>query len=1258
MRFILTIILFTCWQSLYAQPCTILSSANKICVGGSIAFTRTPASASDSAFAWNFGDGNSSTQSSPTYQYQTSGTFTVTLRIHRFGGTFCDATPLQIRVFPKPLANFNITSNDTQCFRNNLFTVVDLSQPGPSNAPLRRRTVLWGDGTLIQSNAPFPSIQPHSYTDPAGDLYKLVIEVEDTNGCLNQKIDSVVVYKRVDADFTVIQDIRCNSTHATFRNLSNMNFQGAKMHWYWDDGLSALVNYSPNDTVYVYKGNREFIPKLVAIDRFGCKDSFISPIPVVTFIPDSTIIITPIDKRCFSGNKFAFKNNTQFGFTKWTLSKPEISYLRDTILTKTWDTIVFPSCGIFNVKLEYTFNSCTFVTDTQVVVYGPQANIESKTQAPLNWIQCGTHDTVVFRQPDVNCYYGNTSAMKYFWDFRDPFAPACTTDTKRGINVGVNCRYSKDSSLVKHFYSQPNQTCYKVKMWVADTIRNCADTDYVDLRLGSPDAGWDSTANPIRYGAYVKTANCTDDILEVVFDQLLPLCGPENVWFTPDTSCPTVSWIKVDSIGREKKYKFSFNSICTTDSIVYFGIVARNGKDALGNFCYDTAYYSYKVKRPPYLQFKMEWADSNICAPHRFKIYTTDSIRKDIQSITFNFNDNTTNLTIPFNNPSDTIIPTIYHNFMRDGEFKPIIFIQGKNGCTSSNSFHILTGKKAIAINNTPNICDNTEAEFQAFITYNSNPLIPFWESQTRSDAGKEQIFWDFGDGTPWTKGLQNIKHKYTQPGTYPVRLAFKDSTNFGCFDTAYLTTPVTVSAVKAKIFTASDTFYCAPSIVSYIDSSYSFVNSNIPDYSLIISRKWFFTNNRTSTLENPGIFYPANGVYPAVLYSESVLGCSDWDTTNIVIKGPEPSFVIMQDTFGCAPFTVKLDNTTNGNVRNWIWYFNDNAGTIYSTSQDTNVTFTYTQPGIYQIDLVGEADVYNPTTGSTQNCSQKFPYVNPLDNYHSRTILVLASDTLKIVSKDSICPDAVFEALANNTNRTDSVKWYWGDGDSALAKLNVNTTHSYDTIGVYLLKVEPVFGATKGCVLGAEKNIYVTTPVADFDFNASQFPLFRFNNLSQGAVRYVWDFGQPSSPNNSSTEENPQHDYGNANEEFVVCLMAFDANDCMDSVCKPMLRRSRVEIPNVFTPDNADDKNDAFDIDIEGYEKYELFIYNRWGTLVYESKTDGYRNDGINWNGKNFNTGEECPEGTYFVIFKYKLLTSPNEEVYRGTVTLIRNLK
>ncbi|MCE2846925.1 MAG: gliding motility-associated C-terminal domain-containing protein [Sphingobacteriales bacterium] len=74
------------------------------------------------------------------------------------------------------------------------------------------------------------------------------------------------------------------------------------------------------------------------------------------------------------------------------------------------------------------------------------------------------------------------------------------------------------------------------------------------------------------------------------------------------------------------------------------------------------------------------------------------------------------------------------------------------------------------------------------------------------------------------------------------------------------------------------------------------------------------------------------------------------------------------------------------------------------------------------------------------------------------------------------------------------------------------------------------------------------------------------------------------------------------------------------------------IEVPNGFSPNN-DGKNDTFVIDgIDRFPGNALYIYNRWGNLVYKEKD--YANQ---WDGRSnvdgTILGQELPNGTYFYI-------------------------
>jgi len=85
------------------------------------------------------------------------------------------------------------------------------------------------------------------------------------------------------------------------------------------------------------------------------------------------------------------------------------------------------------------------------------------------------------------------------------------------------------------------------------------------------------------------------------------------------------------------------------------------------------------------------------------------------------------------------------------------------------------------------------------------------------------------------------------------------------------------------------------------------------------------------------------------------------------------------------------------------------------------------------------------------------------------------------------------------------------------------------------------------------------------------------------------------------------------------------------------------IVVPNVMTP-NGDGMNDIFEIRyIDLYDVKKLTIYNRWGTIVYQS--EDYQND---WDGGNVS------DGVYFYVLE--LWKGTDNTNYYGNLTVIDN--
>jgi hypothetical protein len=235
---------------------------------------------------------------------------------------------------------------------------------------------------------------------------------------------------------------------------------------------------------------------------------------------------------------------------------------------------------------------------------------------------------------------------------------------------------------------------------------------------------------------------------------------------------------------------------------------------------------------------------------------------------------------------------------------------------------------------------------------------------------------------------------------------------------------------------------------------------------------------------------------------------------------------------------------------------------------------------------------------------------------------------------------------------------WNFGDGSTSTAK---NPTYTYQDAGDY--RIELTIKGPGGISTISRMISAYPSPIANLkvapDYVYANDEAVRFFNLSQFSDSWMWDFGD----GDTSRMKEPSHKY---REEGVydITLWAYSVNGCFDKfVLSPgvtvdpagELRFSTVFRPNQSGPIDLDHLPDGGkEVDQFFYppirEKvldYKLQIFNRWGTLIFESHD-------INkpWNG--YYHGELCQQGVYvwYVEGKYS-----NGAMFRkaGDITLLR---
>jgi gliding motility-associated-like protein len=153
-----------------------------------------------------------------------------------------------------------------------------------------------------------------------------------------------------------------------------------------------------------------------------------------------------------------------------------------------------------------------------------------------------------------------------------------------------------------------------------------------------------------------------------------------------------------------------------------------------------------------------------------------------------------------------------------------------------------------------------------------------------------------------------------------------------------------------------------------------------------------------------------------------------------------------------------------------------------------------------------------------------------------------------------------------------------------------------------------------------------------------------QFQNQSQFASNYAWDFG------NGQTSNLPQPNTVYENEGSYLVQLIAENNGCFAQNSWTInVAQSPLEIfvPNVFTVNN-DAINDEWGIQVKGALSCEVLIVNRWGNVMKELSQ-------INetWDGKV--RGNRATDGVYF--YKYKIIDLNNQpHEGHGHFTLISN--
>ena len=238
-----------------------------------------------------------------------------------------------------------------------------------------------------------------------------------------------------------------------------------------------------------------------------------------------------------------------------------------------------------------------------------------------------------------------------------------------------------------------------------------------------------------------------------------------------------------------------------------------------------------------------------------------------------------------------------------------------------------------------------------------------------------------------------------------------------------------------------------------------------------------------------------------------------------------------------------------------------------------------------------------------------------------------------------------------NTTPNTASCNW---DFTAGTAANNCNPTFCFTNPGSYdiTLSVMDNNGCANTLVMPALVNVW-PLPVADFTMSPQPTTVMngtvQFTDLSTNANTWTWNYGDVS--NSFSYLQNSSFTYSDSGT-YTVTLWVETIHGCKDSVVKTV----RIDpdffifVPNAFTP-NGNGRNDTFFPKGVGMDasRYNMWIFDRWGTEIWHTTTWGQ-----GWDGHANGGSAVAQEDVY--VWEIEIFDFANvPHTYVGHVSLIK---
>lgn len=459
-------------------------------------------------------------------------------------------------------------------------------------------------------------------------------------------------------------------------------------------------------------------------------------------------------------------------------------------------------------------------------------------------------------------------------------------------------------------------------------------------------------------------------------------------------------------------------------------------------------------------------------------------------------------------------------SFPNAGSYSVTLTITDNNGCVDTKTvanYIVVAGPTASFNAIDTGGCRNTRIGFSDLST--PAGTITQWK-------------WDFGDNTSQTFTAPPFNHVYTDTGWFSVKLTVTD--NQGCTDVITRDNLVRITRPKAY-FSVPSTKFCPGGELQFTDSSQGYITGY----------QWNFGDGGTSTLQNPlHIYTGADNLYTVRLIVTDTTGCTDTLTkvNYIDVRKPKPAFTATDTSAICPPLETKFF-IGGTDYETYYWDFGDGQ-----TSNQQNPRHFFNAYGTYETKL------YVAGYGGCIDSAIKI--INVFNPYNTPFTYSPLDSCNQLLVNFSIAPPA-------NT----TFYLYFGDG-AVDSSQNTTPSHFYNSPSFYspymMLKDKqdcqiPVGGPNVIKIYGAQP-FFAVDRKSFCDSGTVYFTNFTISNDT--IVSSVWNFGDGI----TSTTKDAIHTFTNPGT-YYVSLTVTTQRGCIKSQFDTVLVH-RTPAPQITGPD------------------------------------------------------------------------------------------